>query len=330
MPGALLRLAFQRHRLPLDQLVLHQAYPLPSDDQEPRAIVIQSGGMQALEELGCDLATLANRGCRITRLLLVDDAARPLCALDVSELSRTYRPLWILTQHVRTQLAASFAQEMPGRSADSNERGWKKIACPGVFGRIIAGCLQEPTTQVVWATRHAHAGLAQIREGAVLLYAVPRHAASKDCERDICLAVLDEMAQRFRSRFGRIGEVLEDQWFPLEFVGYRSCWDGRVLRWGPTALRLHPLTGQWLSYWAIQADRLALELARRGALSDRFFASLDHHNRQMFWSHLRSCNFHLRPTLFWRAIHRPYAWTLGHCAPLRRRAMRRTTLLSTA
>ena len=205
--------------------------------------------------------------------------------------------------------------------------GGPGTACPGILLRRLPGRLRRPGTHVVWDGPGAHVGLTQLSEETVFCYAVPRAVGPKDHELRVCRDALDEVPRRLAGHLEHLESPRQDEWFSLDRVGYRSCRGGDVLRWGPGSLRLHPLTGQHLSYWAIQAIRVAADVARHGTPSAGLLDRLDRDARMIYRRHLRSMAFYLRPTLVWRALFRPYARVLRHSAFLRRRTVTRVALL---
>ena len=287
--------------------------------------------MRAFSHLGLETAAVAARGVPIRSLLLLDRVGRPMLEYAPS-LSGGPDPIWVPLEAVREIIANTMgaAAVRPCQvivAAGESPAGWTGTACPGILLRRLHGQLARPGTHLVWDAPDAHVGLTQLAEDMVFCYAVPRAVASKDEEFLVCRETLDGLSERLAGHIVRLGNPVQDEWFPLDGVGYRSCRGADALRWGPGALRLHPLTGQHLSYWAIQSVRLAEEVARNGGPSAGFLDRLDRDARTVYQRHLRSMAFYLRPTLFWRALFHPYALALRHSAFLRQRTVARVALL---
>jgi hypothetical protein len=181
----------------------------------------------------------------------------------------------------------------------------------------------------LWTGPRVHVVVAPLPSERLFACAVSRRVADKEQEKILCMDALGEAGSRLASELCDTDGAYEETWFPFERLGYRACRPPgtNVLRWGSSLLRLHPLTGQHLSYWAIQSTQLAEDVARNGALSPAFFARLDRDNAHMHQQHMRTMAFHLAPSRTWRALRRPFAFASRIAPPLRRRAVRRLALL---
>jgi hypothetical protein len=281
---------------------------------------------------GLDPHRIFEQATPVERVLILDARRRKLLEYHAPP---TWPALsyWISTEQLRDAVMpcghddALLGPTLEGLFRETHPR-WRLVSSPGILMRRLGGQLlpEYRTYTVIWDGQHAIVGVCRLTDGEILLYAIPKTPELKDRERTVCVDVLDRVPDCLAAVFQTVGQPTTDQWFPLHEIGYRSCWDGTELLWGAASLRLHPLSGQFLSYWAIQAQRLARQLAQEGALSAGWIRRLDHANRQVFWRHLGIVNFYLRPSLFWKAIYRPYTWALRHSGWLRRGAIRRLAL----
>jgi hypothetical protein len=305
---------------------------LPQGVGSPAAgVCIQQAGMLALGRAGIDVAALATCGTMMTRLAILSEAGTgPILEYlpDAGPL-----PIFLPLAHVRDAMArvAAPAPPMSDAVSPSNDSAdeWTSAQCPGILTRVVPGRLRKPHSLILWTGPYVHIGVAQLPQGRLFAYAVSRRIMNKDDERRLCAAALDQAPTRLTSELRDVDGAAEDTWFPFERLGYRACRPSGtdVLRWGSSLLRLHPLTGQHLSYWAIQSVQLADDLARNGAPSAAFFARLDRDNARMYEQHLRAMAFHLAPSWTWRVLRRPCVLTLRVTPRLRRRAVRRLALL---
>ena len=338
MPADLLRIALRQRGLQSEQLGIH--WSAGDGLLAPKAILLQAGGVRALEMMGLQLDRLPGVGPAVRKVLILDARGDPLILYDTSIASPRWCPRWILTDAIRRQLAlASGSPELQRepvpmvpswcRYSVSTSKGWTSLSCPGTLVRVLDGALTSQDTHLVWDGRHAFVGIGQISDQQLLMFAVPKGTRTTIVQQQAqALEALNETPTTLHPYLRVHNQPYQDTWFPVRSIGYRRCWDGHALRWGPAALRLHPLTGQHLSYWAIEANWLADKLAHHGELSHALLAALDRQHRRFFRQHLNTLNFYLRPTLFWKAIYRPYAWALRHSRLLRSRALMRVSLLA--
>lgn len=307
-------------------------WPALSQDvgNAPAGVSIQQAGIVALGRAGIDVAALATRGTMMTRVAILNEAGtRPILEYlpDAGPL-----PIFLPLADVRDAIAGVAAPSPPMSEAispDDSAAEWTSARCPGILARVVAGRLRKPRSLILWTGPQVHIGVAPLSEGRLFAYAVSRRIMNKDDERRVCAAALEQAPTRLASELCDVDDAADDTWFPFERLGYRACRPSGtdVLRWGSSLLRLHPLTGQHLSYWAIQSVQLADDFARNGAPSAAFFARLDRDNARMYQQHLRTMAFHLAPSWTWRALRRSYALTLRVAPRLRRRAVRRLALL---
>ena len=323
MPADLLRIALRHRRISLELLTVHGTSRSqgPVEDalpESPLAVFLQPGGIRALHRLGVEVAPLARQGCTISKTLLLDARQRPHAALDFSSAS-PWLPMWIPLVELRAALARSAeSQEVtPTCAISAGDRPhsaanipWRQRWCPGIFLRTLQGSLQNRQTQLIWNGSSTYVGIAQTSPCSILMYAVSKSPDPLALQRDRCLRALDEARPLLDRYAAQPSEAAVDQWFPLSFIGYRTCHDGQVLFWGHETLRLHPLTGQDLSYWAIQAAWLTQAMIDRRLPLPELFRRLDQRNRWMFRQHLKTLYFFLPPTWRWRVIYQPYVQML--------------------
>jgi 2-polyprenyl-6-methoxyphenol hydroxylase-like FAD-dependent oxidoreductase len=300
----------------------------------PAGVFIQQAGMIALERAGVDVAKLATRGTTMTRLAILDDAgSHPILEYMPAIRNAGPLPIFVPLGDLREAVARTAAPAPPMREAvsPSEDLGaeWTSAPCPGILARVVTGRLRKPGSFILWTGPRAQISVAPLPNGRLFVCAISRKLMSKDEQRPLCTAALNEAPSHLTSELIGVEGAPDDTWFPLEQIGRRACRSpgSNVLRWGSSALRLHPLTGQDISYWAIQSGRVADDFARNGAPSPVLFAQLDRDSARMYRQHVRAIAFHLAPSWIWRVLRRPYALAVRVTPPLRRRAVRRVALL---
>lgn len=300
----------------------------------PAGVFIQQAGMIALEHAGIDVAKLAARGTTMTRLAILDAAgSNPILEYAPAMPNAGPLPIFVPLPDLRAALARAAAPAPPMREAVSlpEDLGadWTSAPCPGILARVVTGRLHKPGSFILWTGPRVVITVAPLPNERLFVCAISRTLMSKDEQKDLCTAALDETPTRLTSELFGVEGAPDDTWFPLEQIGRRACRSpgSNVLRWGSSALRLHPLTGQDISYWAIQSGRLADDLSRNGAPAPALFAQLDRDSARMYKQHVRAIAFHLAPSRIWRVLRRPYAFAVRVAPPLRRRAVRRVALL---
>jgi len=300
----------------------------------PGGVLIQQAGMVALTHAGVDVGDLAKRGITMTRIAVLNEAGlRPIQEYAPSLPNAGPLPIFLPLTDARDAIKQAAAASLPIGETDSaaidSGENWSLARCPSTLGRVVSGRLRKPGSLILWTGPRALVGVAPLPEGQLFCYAISRHIMNKDDERRLCTAALDEVPVRLASELSEMGSVSSDSWFPFEEVGYRPCRPRGtdVLRWGSSLLRLHPLTGQHLAYWAIQSARMADDFARNNGPSPEFFARLDQNNMLMHARQMRTIRFHLATSWTWQALRRAYPLLLLGAPPLRRRAIRRLALL---
>lgn len=345
----LLRIALAHRGVSPDVLTVHclpssiradhepSASAVDSDDLEPAAVCLQPGGLRAFHEMGLDVEALAAQGTVVTALRVLHPRGHRVARLDLSGLSLAYPMLVIATPLLRTYLASAVqaggahsafdAPALPRQDpGDYSPGAWKLPRCPGVLIRTFRGSFRFSQEPLLWDHKRAYVCVGQLPNQRVVLSAMSLLNTPAPRQRDACQAVLDDVVDRLGEHFHTIDELVDERWFRLAGVGARACWDGRRLLWGSAALQLHPVAGMSISYWAIQANRLAEELSRKGRVSRGFLHDLDARNRRMVRRNLLSVYFHLRPTWMRRLGYWPAAWSLQRCSGFRRAAIRRLWL----
>src|SRR3989344_4482926 len=248
---------------------------------EPVAILIQPGGIQALEQLGVSPNVLYKKGARIVRGVIFDKRAKTLLSFDARQFPAMPAGCSIELEELRTVCAPeSFEFSMQAGVAEKHM--WSFTPCPGIFLRVVRGELYDPARQIIWDLPGAHIGVAPLARRKILLWSIPKQSVMKDFEESVARTQLDFTLQKRNFIFLAIGDLLYERWFPLANVGYRPSWDGEHLHWGASSLRLHPLTGQFVSYWALQAQWLAGRLRRKGRLPLNLHASLTEEIKECF------------------------------------------------
>lgn len=337
LPAALLRQALRRFAVPLDSVAFDEE-PLdgPCADGEPPVVLIQAGGINALEQLGVKTDRLLRSGAPVERVLILGAAGHAVFSLESRVAGRC--PLWVAPAVLREALgqAEQTGEANRGGSHDARrghvrrENGpWHRVACQGILLHMRHGCLAQPyrNSTLIWDGHRAVVGVCQFTGDTLFLYAVPKQPTLKTSERETTRIALDEAPDVLRSYVQRAGELRQAWWFPLEWIGYRPCWDGQQLRWGAASLRLHPFSGQFLSYWAIQSMWLAKAMARRRRPAPAWFQHIDQASRSLFSQHVRTMQYYMRPTAVWRMLFHPYTWALRHSVLLRSRVVRRVSVL---
>ncbi len=330
-----LRIALARRGVPSEAVALTLAHAPhgPDEKLEPTGVCLQPGGLRAFREMGLDIEALAAQSTVVPVIRVVHPKGHRLIRLDLSGLSSRYPMLVIATPVLRAYLAtAAQASGIAGpgdapRAAPGQlpAEAWKLMPCPGILLRTVRGSFRDSREPLLWDHARAYLCVGQLPHERLVLSAMPLFEIPIEHQRTACQAALDDATERLRDHFSIEGPV-EEQWFSLPGVGARPCRDGHTLRWSSAALRLHPITGMSISYWAIQANRLAEELARSGHLSDRFVRSLDANNRWMVRRNLLSLNVHLRPAWWRSTCYGPCLWALQHSDRLRRVVFRRLWL----
>ncbi|OGZ41585.1 MAG: hypothetical protein A3C80_00045 [Candidatus Ryanbacteria bacterium RIFCSPHIGHO2_02_FULL_45_43] len=326
IPGFLLARALRRFGICSGRVKISSAPFSEKSAAEPVAILIQPGGIQALEQLGVSPNVLYKKGARIVRGVIFDKRAKTLLSFDTRQFPAMPAGCSIELEELRTVCAPeSFEFSMQAGVAEKHM--WSFTPCPGIFLRVVRGELYDPARQIIWDLPGAHIGVAPLARRKILLWSIPKQSVMKDFEESVARTQLDFTLQKRNFIFLAIGDLLYERWFPLANVGYRPSWDGEHLHWGASSLRLHPLTGQFVSYWALQAQWLAREIATKGSLTAELARELDRRNQRMFWSHKRALNYYLKPNVFWKSVFRPYAFAMRHFPFLKRRVIKKLALL---
>lgn len=315
-----LRIALAARGVPVDTVRLH----VPAADEEerkPAAVCLQPGGLRAFRRMGLDLDA---QGTVITGLQLLHPRGHRAARLDLTFLSTACPMLFIATDVLRRVLAAAAQARSPSAPAtpppapDPWPSNGTCRPCPGVLQQVFRGRLRDPQDLILWDHPRAYVGVGQLSDDRVVLYTASVLAAPAPLQRDAGRRVLEESVERLADRIQALDGLVDERWFPLPEAGSRPCWDGSGLRWSSAALRLHPVSGMAISYWALQANHLADALARHGRPSAHFIRALDARNRRMVRRNLLSISFHLRPTWLRRTAYWPAVWLLARWAGLRR------------
>jgi hypothetical protein len=325
--------AFGARGVPCDA-IQYRRQPLQGNVAAPAGVFMQQAGMVALNQAGVDVVDLAKRGTAMTRVAILNEAgSRPILEYAPSLPNAGPLPIFLPLTDVRDAIKQAASASLPINETTSaaidSSADWSLARCPATLGRVVSGRLRKSGSLILWTGTQVHVGVAPLPEGRLFCYAISRQIMDKDNERQLCTAALDEVPLRLASELAEVEGVSSDSWFPFEDIGYRpSRAPGTdVLRWGSSLLRLHPLTGQHLAYWAIQSTRLADDFARNNGPSPEFFARLDRNNALMHARQRRALGFHLAPSSTWRALRRAITLLSRMTPPLRRRAIRRLALL---
>lgn len=319
LPAYLLQRALMHRGISLEGFAFQYPDAAPTPPSSPVVLFLQCPGLEALQQMGCDVRPLYHQGHPIRAIRVLDDQGRTLFEQEqwtTPELPGTM----VLTEALRQYLEASVAQarsaEQAGTWCESSD-GWTlRYPNSGMYERVVTGRLRDTQHALIMDHPRALVWTAQATEQLISCFAVLKVPHTEMAAH--CAQIVDELWRRQARWFHERGDPLAEQWFPVESIGYRSCWGTEGLRWGRQVLRLHPAAGHWVSFWAIQANRLAEAFARQGGISPRLVQDVDQRNRRMFWLHLHTMNYYLRPNGFWKTLYRPAAWLLRHSRLLRR------------
>ena len=342
IPGMLLDIALDRFGVDISQFVcwencndvenlLEPAYP--------RAIYIQPGGMNALLQLGVPVNKMGGFGQNIQKLRVLDEQGKILFLADHGLIEKGFPGMIVKTKDLKELLREHIPREQGlhnREKAPPPALSWKiKQHCSGVLLRIVRGDLKTPTESVIYNGEEISVWISQVVPGEILFYVTKRFnpAIKKNShvllvnEEHFCKEKLREVSGFYEKYVNYQGEVLEEQWFELDFIGQRQILEKGNIYWGIHSLRLHPLTGQFISHWAGQAEYLASALASRKYSPEQILAKLQQKNKQIFQQHLQIIKYYMRPTIFWKLIYHPNAFLLRHSQFFLRRALARFALL---
>ncbi len=328
LPGMLLRIALRRRNIDPSTFYFYEEDA--SEHSAPSLFVlgIQAGGVKAFSEMSISPSTLYSLGYRMEEVVVFDGEGKNPITLPLSMASQTFFPFWVAPGKLREVVEVTLKDlAASGHEHHEDSGDWREVRCPGILLLKARGKLTHPRTHFIWNSDHAYVGISHVSTSEILMYAVPRMSGDKGEEEKIARRSLAEAQEKFARFFTEPPHILASDWFPLHSIGYRPVAHNGVARWGSASLRLHPFTGQSISYWAIQSNRFAEEFSRHGEISPSFIRALNRAHRTVFNQHVHTMNYYLRPNLFWKLIYRPYAALIRHSPYLQKRVVKRLALL---
>lgn len=336
IPGLLLKLALHKERVKIDRFKFRyyeqEGGEAKYEGSSPSMIYLQAGGIEAFSNLGIQLK---GRGTKISGIKVFDKRSELLFSLNHDNLFSGAHGKVVNTNSLRDVLLAQNSSSERERGVviggdNFKERKWNvRHRCPNVFLRHMKGAMRNGNEALVYNGDKASIWVSGAEEGSILFYATPNTfgggSLEKENTREACEKEIEKFLDMFSKSFGSLGEIIQDQWFELDFVGRRNLMHGETVCWGPTSLRLHPITGQFISYWAIQALFFAKEI-KRGVELNVICKEIDRRNRKIIREHLQIMNYYFKSNIFWRTIYYPNALLLKSSRFFNRRVLKRFAL----
>jgi 2-polyprenyl-6-methoxyphenol hydroxylase-like FAD-dependent oxidoreductase len=291
----------------------------------PEILLLQPGGLIALDRLGIPLGRLMKEGQPVQGLRFFERCGGRGWAIRHTIVGEGKVPPALAIPTKR--LAEILADVQPPEPCGEPQGEWVvRKRRTGMAVQVCGGELDLDGLGMLWDSGKFHVGIVDVGDGKLLRYAV---AAGDGMGSQEGAAVSFDAAADIHSSRLSIGEVHHECWFPERSAGVAKASSDGVLLWGCCAADLHPLTGQTLSYWAGEAVWLANKLA--GERADEPFAALaarSHaRNLAMFRRNSLITGYHLRHSLLWQIARRPYTLALRKFHPARLHAMKLLALI---
>ncbi len=294
--------------------------PPPTSSSTPLALLIQPGGITALQQLGYRADELYGAGQPLHGLHVYDHLGRSKWRIDIATIADTPPALGIESRKL-LEILDSTTQFKSFEKTPELEVVIKH-ACNPITIQLLSGRLRYDVG-LIHDMNKGHVGIVNISDALVLTYFIPKDGVSENSE---AASAISELQKNSSGIIDVALPALSQQHFHPEQIGVRRSVERGHLLWGSLAVQMHPLTGQAISYWAQQslwlAERLAMSDDRIGVIQEESHSS----NIRMYKRHKHIVNYHLRPSYLSKLIHIPYTVSLRYIPYIRRRAMRMLAL----
>ncbi len=321
--GQFLYRAFEKYNIDsaLYKILVPKPVPVNSD---PGAVIIQPGGVLALEELGYSLDELYSYGQSIYGFHCFDDKGRLKWRID-SSIFDTYTapPALVITSRKWRGVLGKIDTLEIVKHPPPIKAVIKQPSHP-ILIQLSEGYVQLNKLGMVWDSTNVHTGVMNAGENITLTYVIPKY---NNYSIEQCLIELNRLNNLFGDRIFSCNNPIQQKWFILDPIGVNTSLSSKVLLWGGFAMQLHPLTGQVISYWAQQALWLAKHLSSHKQSFLQLKEVVLTRNCRMYRHHKHFLNYYLRTSIYHKIIYAPYTFGLRYIPFMKRQALRKLALL---